>query len=816
MIKLINVNKYFNRHKKNEIHVINNTSLELEKTSLVALLGESGSGKTTLLNVISGLDKIDSGTIYVNGKKIKKFSTSKIDEIRNLNIGYIFQNYCLIDDMTVYDNVSLVLKMIGIKDSEEIKKRVDYCLEKVGMYRYRNRRADTLSGGQRQRVGIARAIVKNPNIIIADEPTGNLDSKNTFAIMNIIKAISKDKLVILVTHEKDLANFYADRIINVSDGVIVSDKRNKNNSYLDYANDNKIYLKDISNKNSFQKDGIKISCYNYSSSEIDLDIVLKDNNIYIRSNNLEKVKIVDNNSNIEFVDDHYQKISKDDLDNYSFDFDKVINEKTKYKYSSIFNIFTLIKNGFNKVMNYTLLKKILLLGFTFSSMFILYSISNIFGLFKIEDEEFVFKNKNYLDVLVNDIDVSSFLEYEKQEFISYILPGEGEVSFIHKYDDYYQTYSFQDYLTGSLASIDMLSSKDILIGSKNANLYDVVVDEMAIKKLFDQNLSKNAGIFEVEDMLNRYIYINNMPKFKIVGIVSLGSPSIYVDNNLFFNILANALKIDKDYYGYVSEDVYGDNYNKLVDYNLVKDKVVLKEGVFPYNDYEVVVNIANKENGYLLNKEIDIKVNNKKLVVVGYYYDNYQNNYLLVNNNMIKYNLISENANLSIYAKDKNLAVDYFKEKKMNVIDSYTNSKNKYKNEVKEAITSKAISALVMLIVSLVLIFLIIRSSFLSRIKEVGIYRAIGVKKLDIYKMFLAEILVITSIASMSGYLLMALFLKKLTTLPYLGDNFVLDANVLLVSFFLIYIFNIIVGLLPIFNVIRKMPAQILARSDIE
>lgn len=128
MITINNINKYFNRRKKNEIHVINNTSLEFDNTGLVALLGPSGSGKTTLLNVIGGLDKVNSGNIFINGKKITRFSTSKIDEIRNLNIGYIFQNYNLIDDLSVFDNVAITLKMIGIKDSEEIKNRVNYVL----------------------------------------------------------------------------------------------------------------------------------------------------------------------------------------------------------------------------------------------------------------------------------------------------------------------------------------------------------------------------------------------------------------------------------------------------------------------------------------------------------------------------------------------------------------------------------------------------------------------------------------------------------------------------------------------------------------
>ena len=135
-----------------------------------------------------------------------------MDKIRNLNVGYVFQNYNLVDNMTVFDNVAIALRMVGVKD-KKIEEKVNYVLEKVGMYRYRNRVADMLSGGERQRVGIARAIVKNPAVVIADEPTGNLDSRNTLEVMNIIKEISEEKLVILVTHEEELADFYASRII---------------------------------------------------------------------------------------------------------------------------------------------------------------------------------------------------------------------------------------------------------------------------------------------------------------------------------------------------------------------------------------------------------------------------------------------------------------------------------------------------------------------------------------------------------------------------------------------------------------------------
>ena len=154
MVRLEHVNKYFNKNKKNEIHVINETSLEMEHNGLIALLGPSGCGKTTLLNVIGGLDKVKSGRVFINGVRITGRMSGKVDKIRNLNIGYIFQNYNLVDNMTVFDNVAIALRMVGVKDQKEIEDKVNYVLEKVGMYRYRNRYADMLSGGERQRVGI--------------------------------------------------------------------------------------------------------------------------------------------------------------------------------------------------------------------------------------------------------------------------------------------------------------------------------------------------------------------------------------------------------------------------------------------------------------------------------------------------------------------------------------------------------------------------------------------------------------------------------------------------------------------------------------
>ena len=268
MLSIKNADKYYNKHKKNKIHVINNTSINLQDTGLVALLGPSGCGKTTLLNVIGGLDKLEKGSIYIDKKKISSKMMYKVDQIRNLNIGYIFQDYKLIENLSVYDNVAFVLKMLGIKDKKEIKERVEYILDCVGMLRYKRRPVTMLSGGERQRVGIARALVKDPNIILADEPTGNLDSKNSLEIMKIIKAISEKRLVILVTHEQNLAKFYATRIIEIEDGTIIKDYKNENIEDLDYVMDSNFYLKDFKEKTSIKGNQIDINLYRNSNTFI--------------------------------------------------------------------------------------------------------------------------------------------------------------------------------------------------------------------------------------------------------------------------------------------------------------------------------------------------------------------------------------------------------------------------------------------------------------------------------------------------------------------------------------------------------------------
>ncbi|MBQ8082905.1 MAG: ABC transporter ATP-binding protein/permease [Clostridia bacterium] len=221
MLEVRNISKTYVTGDLTQV-ALDNVSLTLRDNEFVAILGPSGSGKTTLLNVIGGLDRYDSGDLVIDGVSTKEYKDKDWDSYRNHTVGFVFQNYNLIAHQSVLSNVELALTISDVPASER-KARAREALEKVGLGDQIHKKPNQLSGGQMQRVAIARALVNDPDIILADEPTGALDSKTSVQIMDLLKEVAKDRLVIMVTHNPDLANEYATRIINLKDGQIISD-----------------------------------------------------------------------------------------------------------------------------------------------------------------------------------------------------------------------------------------------------------------------------------------------------------------------------------------------------------------------------------------------------------------------------------------------------------------------------------------------------------------------------------------------------------------------------------------------------------------
>ena len=204
------------------VQALKGIDITFRDSEFVSILGQSGCGKTTLLNIIGGLDQYTSGDLIINGRSTKKYKDSDWDTYRNHTIGFVFQSYNLIPHQSVLSNVELALTLSGVSKSERRRRAIEV-LEKVGLGDQIHKKPNQMSGGQMQRVAIARALVNNPDILLADEPTGALDSATSIQIMELLKEISKDRLIIMVTHNPELAEKYSSRIVRLLDGKVTDD-----------------------------------------------------------------------------------------------------------------------------------------------------------------------------------------------------------------------------------------------------------------------------------------------------------------------------------------------------------------------------------------------------------------------------------------------------------------------------------------------------------------------------------------------------------------------------------------------------------------
>jgi putative ABC transport system permease protein len=816
MIELKKVNKFFNKGKKNELHVINNTSLMLPDVGLIALLGPSGCGKTTLLNAIGGLDSVQGGTILVDGKKISSRNMSKVDKLRSLSIGYIFQDYKLLEDQTVFDNVAIALKMVGIKNKEEMKVRVEYVLEKVGMLRYRHRPVSMLSGGERQRVGIARALVKNPDIVLADEPTGNLDSRNSVEIMNIIKTISKERLVILVTHERNLAEFYASRIIEVMDGTVTADRQNEHDNALDYELDNVFYLKEFPSRRSFADRQDQISVYASEEDVVNLKIVVKHGNLYIQAPENQHVEVVEKGSGIELVDDYKRQVDQESIADYDFHLDEIGDQSIARRYSSIQNFWTAFFLGFKKISSYTTLRKLLLVGFLLAGCFISFAFARIGSATHVEQKDYITANASYLQLENPTLSVEDYSKLTERSDVAYVLPGDSKITLTFAPEQFYQSQGVSFSLTGSLSDVATLTAEDITVGRLPETEQEFVVDRMLLDSLLSsESQLAMFNIRQPEELIGRTYTLKNGRSYTLVGLTDRQEPNLYLNQSQFIWALYYTNPSAEDSY-YASTDPDSSETETLQSYRLAEGTYQLKRGRLPENAYECIVNYEERES-YPLNKTIDVTAGKQKLKVVGYYTSDQNLTKPLVNDQTLLYDLV-ENASLYTICPEAdqdayaNLTAEGY-----NVTNLLADARSSYQDSMETTVRTTMILAIIIIAISLIEMFLISRSSFLSRIKEVGTLRAIGMKKWDVYKIFLGEVLAVTTLTDLPAILITFFGIQWATASSTEIAQFLYqEPYFLLLEILLVYAFNVLVGLLPVWNTMRKRPAAILARYDID
>lgn len=732
MIKASNLNKYFFRRKKNEIHVINNVSIELPDKGLIALFGPSGGGKTTLLNVLGGLDKAE-GEVNFYGHEFNRYNMGKWDKLRAYDIGYVFQNYLLVEDLSVYDNIKMTLDMIGMTDKEMIDSRIEYVLESVGLKNYKKRRASQLSGGQQQRVAIARALAKNPKVIIADEPTGNLDSKNTVEIMNIIKTISKDKLVLLVTHEKNVANFYADRILEIKDGQIVSDKENTGDRTFNFAHETDIYLKDMPSKD-LSNDNVSLNLYgNFEDKKIRL--ISKSGTIYIDlGDSKERVVILDSNSETKIYDQSAQDFNVEEK--VEFDYDKHYQEPKHKKYRAFIPLKRAFVLAFNQVVNFSRRRRFILIGFLFAGALIAV-MTSLLVLATDERNTQLMSPPEEVQVSIKGIELKEVTEAPGfkaflPSYTSFIYSG---VVFDQNiYRGGYETPSFNGKIIFS-----GLRNPEIVYGRKinEANTGEILIDMNQAKFLINHIFFAAQG-FKEKDLVGKTFYYNGF-EVTIVGITNHNYSYITMKKEDVINNL------------YTTNDLNYPTYNALT--------------------YQ------------------------EKLE----YYDN-------ITGNRIVYSITPE------------LAYNYFignDEDSPDFIASWTyvEEKEMLDNSLRSVYQTIFTVIIVAAGLTWLSLYFMIRSNLFSRIDEIKVYRALGVRRFEIIKIFAVEVFVLTTISTLIGFVATTIYMGNMDIFKTLN---VVTSTIptTLIAIVIMYVFNIIFGTLPVVLLMRRTPAGIIAQAE--
>jgi putative ABC transport system permease protein len=809
MIKLNNINKYFNKNRNNEIHVINNTSIEFPETGLVAITGPSGCGKTTLLNVIAGLDSFRDGEIVYEEESIQRYKSSKIDQIRNNKIGFIFQNYNLITHQTVYENIKTSLNIAGLYDKEKIDERINYSLEQVGMYNYRKRSVLALSGGQQQRVGIARAIAKNPDVILADEPTGNLDSNNTFEVMSLIKNISKSKLVILVTHERNLVDLYADRIIELKDGLVVNDYQNFNSSTYEHKDDRYIYLKDLKNED-LESQFIDYYYESESKKHFNLKVVEMNNTIYIKANSDKKIVFVDDESEVHLIDDHKKEVKVDEMEPLDFDsFDPINHHNSK----SLFRWRDTLLNGLKKLFSRKkFTKKITIFVYFVISAVVAAQLASLGNLIKVDETQFLSAPKSFVGV-----DSTGGLTYDELREIADVegveIPYVQNIYLFFSDQTFYQTEVAAE--VGAYAvKASWVDSGDLVLGEMPEGDDQIVISTSVAKRLLMNYNVSQMGYNSQGELFDFTVVDFNLDghDMKVVGIIETNEQLVVTDDTSYAMFLANQ-------FNYSNIDLYEDHINII-------------DGVNVTAADEIIV---NESSTYDIGDSVRLYTSNSSLIdeyeVVGTY--EYVDELTLTRPDYLITTAAFENAILKnmgsrlnvsfgqssdylFYADDKGAVIQDLEELGYEAVDIYEVERTNYIEDRAAAVSGQVITLLVILGGIVLFIFFVMRTSMINRVKEIGIYRAIGATKKDVYKIFLSEILVYTTIASASGYLLSSYVLMGIERqVRTFFSVFYLPFWLLMLGSIGIYAVNIIFGLLPVFNLMRKTPAEILAKYDI-
>lgn len=773
MLELTNITKDY-VSGDTTVKALKGVSIKFRKNEFVSILGQSGCGKTTLLNIIGGLDRYTDGDLSIDDISTKKYKDKDWDTYRNNRIGFVFQSYNLIPHQTVLSNVELALTLSGVSKSER-RKRAMEVLEKVGLGDQIHKKPNQMSGGQMQRVAIARALVNNPDILLADEPTGALDSATSIQIMNILKDISKDKLIIMVTHNPELADKYSSRIIRLLDGKVVDDTNPYNGKECD---DDKATDKQDSKNNKSEETGKKAKKAKKQKTSMSFAtaLSLSLNNLMTKkartiltafAGSIGIIGIALILSLSHGMRSYIHRVEQDTLSGYPLTI-----QKTAVDYSSFLGM------GEEKKIEDKQPGRI-------------YSNSMMSDMI----------NKMLTSVTVNDL--KSFMSYiESDESGIKDLTNDIQYSYdvdlnIYKADTSKGIFKVNPSTVFESLGMDQMTQGGSMSMMGNTDAWSEMIDnEELIKSQYDildgrlpQEYNEVVLVVDKDDMISEYsLYalglIDISQLQKVFAQMQMGNVpeenlndeqvSFTYDEllNQSFKLVVNTDVYVKDGNGY--KDMSSDEeFMKQLLANSVDIKIV---GILKPNgdasNASITTNVAytNKLTQYLINTVNDSDIVKEQLAnpaVDVFTGEPFAENSYEANLTKLGVANLEDPASINIYPKDFKS-----KEKIVDIIDEYN---AKLKAEGKEEIeytdyvglmmssVSTIINAISYVLIAFVAISLVVSSimigiityiSVLERTKEIGILRSIGASKKDVSRVFNAETVIVGFVAGMIGIII--------------------------------------------------------------
>ena len=721
MLELKNIKKSY---KTGEFvqHALKGVSLTFDRNEFVCILGASGSGKTTLLNIIGGLDRYDSGDLIINNMSTKKFNDNLWDAYRNNCVGFIFQSYNLIGHLSVLENVEMSLTLSGVKNKKE---KALNALDRVGLKDHAYKKPNQLSGGQMQRVAIARAIVNDPEVILADEPTGALDTKTSKQIMELIKEISKEKLVIMVTHNPDLAKKYATRIIEVKDGEVISDSlpkekyKDKNNIEIKKTKMSFLTALKLSFNNIRTKKGRTfLTAFASSIGIIGISIILSLSNgfdkqvdIY-QKNTLSNFPITISKSTMSMDEKQMEEMMGSMMPG------KGDYPKDKVIYSFDINSYNMLhtNNITKEYIEYIeKLDDSLISGISFTRA------TNLNLLVKNgEDVKSVSSNELNMGVIPKELDKEDFM----MEAFD-LLDGE-----------YPKNITDIVLVVDSKNRVDTKILKALGLSDKEKIDFKEVLGK-EIKLVFNnQYYTKYMNMFIPNTNLDDVYYNKENLTLKVVGIVRNKEDNYLGQIATSMNSLGNITD--------TSSMMSSNNIGSILYKNDLVEKVISVN-----SNSDIVLSQSKSDNSVFTGEKLDSDSKENMLLYLG---------------------SKDEPFMINIYPKDFES-----KDKIIEYLDKYNIDKNdedkivyndlastfiSFGSKIMDAITVVLIAfSAVSLVVSSIMIGIITYISVLERTKEIGVLRSLGARKKDVSRVFNAETFIVGVLSGLIGVLIARLLI---------------------------------------------------------